>query len=160
MSHSVDHAEIKLGQLLTIGMAVLAIYTGSTQWLIALGVIFLISGTYRPLSPFVMLYKIIGPLKLIKSDYRLDNIQPHKFGQLIGALTVLIAVLLIENNLAIAGWGVSWVLIGLTAISFAGWCIGCFMYYQLNRLGLGGFFKHKPTDDSVLPGQRPTKKVS
>ncbi|HFC92276.1 MAG TPA: DUF4395 domain-containing protein, partial [Leucothrix mucor] len=106
-----------------------------------------------------LLYRwIIKPLKIIKSDYRLDNIQPHKFGQLIGAITVVLALVLIQFGYTTAGWIIVGVLIALTAISYAGWCVGCYMYYQLNRLGLGGFFKHSPTDKTVIIGARPRKK--
>jgi len=106
----------------------------------------------------VLVYRyLVKPLRLMKSDYRLDNIQPHSFGQLIGALTVAIAVALLMLGHDVAGWLVVWVLIGLTLVSYKGWCIGCFMYYQLNRFGLGGFFRHAPTDTDVFPGQRPGK---
>ena len=156
MASYVDHAEIKMGQLLTIGISGVALGMQDTLPLMLLGVVFLLSGSVRSVSPFSLLYQwVVSPLQLMKSDYRLDNIQPHKFGQLIGALTVVIAVGLIEYGYQTAGWIVVGVLIALTAISYAGWCIGCFMYYQLNRLGLRGFFKHAPKDKTVFPGMRP-----
>ncbi len=93
----------------------------------------------------------------MRSDYRLDNIQPHKFGQLVGVLTVVMALGLIETGYPIAGWVVVGILIALTAVSYAGWCIGCFLYYQLNRLGLGGFFRYAPKDKGVFPGMRPRR---
>lgn len=155
----VDHAEIKLGQILTMALSALAFVLSDPRWLIALGGIFLITALIRPLSPFVLLYRlVIRPLNVMHSDYRLDNIQPHSFGQLIGALTAAIAFVLIHQGFIIAGWTVVWILFGLTLVSYLGWCIGCFMYYQLNRLGLKGFFRHAPTDNSVVLGQRPKKK--
>lgn len=160
MSHHVDHAEIKLGQLLTIALASVALIS-QTHWpLVFLGITFLLSGTLRALSPFALIYRgFFQPLNIIQSDYRLDNIQPHKFGQLIGALTVLIALGLLQGGYGLAGWGVVAVLILLTVISYAGWCLGCFLYYQFNRLGLGGFFRHAPSDKRVFPGMRPRKKI-
>lgn len=155
----VDHAEIKLGQILTMALSLLAFSLSEPRWLIVLGGIFLITAFARPLSPFVLLYRhVVRPLNVMHSDYRLDNIQPHAFGQLIGALTVAIAVLLLQLGFNTAGWIVVWAMVGLTLVSYLGWCIGCFMYYQLNRLGLKGFFGHAPTDDSVVMGQRPRKK--
>ncbi len=156
MASYVDHAEIKMGQLLTIAISGVALGMQDTLPLMLLGIVFLLSGSIRSVSPFSLLYQwVVSPLHLMRSDYRLDNIQPHKFGQLIGALTVVIAVGLIEYGYQTAGWIVVGVLIALTAISYAGWCIGCFMYYQLNRLGLRGFFKHAPKDKTVFPGMRP-----
>lgn len=161
MSDYVDHAEIKMGQLLTITISAIALGLQETFPLILLGLVFLLSGSLRSLSPFNWLYRwVLRPLRLMRSDYRLDNIQPHKFGQLIGALTVVLAVGLIEAGYVKAGWGVVVVLILLTLVSYAGWCIGCFLYYQMNRLGMGGFFRHAPTDRSVFPGSRPSRDTS
>jgi len=158
MTDYVDHAEMKMGQLLTIVLSIAALLLQDILPMLLLGVVFFLSGTLRVMSPFTWLYHgVVRPLRLMRSDYRLDNIQPHKFGQLIGALTVVLAVGLVETGYATAGWGVVVVLVLLTAMSYAGWCIGCFLYYQINRLGLGGFFRHAPTDTSVFPGSRPRR---
>lgn len=158
MASQVDHAEIKMGQLLTMAIATTALALQDFRPLLALGIIFFLSGMIRTISPFNLLYRyLISPLGIMSSDYRLDNIQAHKFGQLIGVLTIAIALGLILAGYPIAGWATVTILIILTAVSYAGWCIGCFMYYQLNRIGLGGFFKHAPTDKSVVAGQRPEK---
>ena len=157
----VDHAEIKMGQILTMAISATALVLQKPMLLAALGVIFLLSGTVRPLSPFSWLYRgVIRPSGIIKSDYRLDNIQSHKFGQLIGALTVVAALSLIQAGYEVAGWAVVVVLIALTLVSYAGWCIGCYLYYQLNRAGLRGFFKYTPTDKSVGLGMRPGRNQS
>ena len=158
MTTQVDHAEIKLGQILTMLLAVLAFVTKQPAYLIALGAVFLVTGFYRPLSPFVLIYRlIVRPLGIMRSDYRLDNIQPHAFGQIIGALTVLIAVALLYRGYGTAAWIVVCILFGLTLISYLGWCIGCFFYYQLNRFGLKCLLRHAQTDKSVPLGQRPRK---
>ncbi|MDH5426400.1 MAG: DUF4395 domain-containing protein [Gammaproteobacteria bacterium] len=155
----VDHAEIKMGQVLTIIISTIALLLQDPLPLMLLGVVFLLSGTVRVLSPFSMFYRwLIQPVGIMTSDYRLDNIQPHKFGQLVGALTIAISLMFMQLGYPMTGWGIVVVLIILTVISYAGWCIGCFMYYQLNRIGLGGFFKHAPTDKSKIMGMRPGKK--
>jgi len=154
----VDHAEIKTGQILTIAMAGAALFLQDPRLLMVLGVIFLFSGTVRQLSPFSWLYRgVVLPLGLLRSDYRLDNIQPHKFGQLVGAFTVLLALGLFYLGYPFATWAVVAALILLTLVSFLGWCIGCFLYYQLNRLGIRGFFRHKPVDSKIFPGRRPPR---
>jgi Domain of unknown function (DUF4395) len=159
MAGQVDHAEIKLGQIITMMMSVMAFTFSEPKWLIALGGVFLVTGLFRPLSPFVFIYRYaVKPLGIMHSDYRLDNIQPHAFGQIVGAATVSIAIALLYMGHSTAGWLIVWILVGLTLVSYLGWCIGCFMYYQLNRLGIKGFFRHTPTDRSVKLGQRPRKK--
>lgn len=158
MPMQVDHAEIKTGQLMTMAIAIVAFVTKDPAWLFVLALFFLVTALYRPASPFVLGYRLfVKPLGLMKSDYRLDNIQPHAFGQLLGALTVAIGLGLLYLGYATAAWIVLWILIGLTLVSWLGWCIGCFLYYQLNRFGLRGFFRHAPTDRSVFVGQRPRK---
>ncbi|HAN56390.1 MAG TPA: hypothetical protein DCQ77_09490 [Betaproteobacteria bacterium] len=158
MSMQVDHAEIKLGQIFTMLLSVAAFVFAKPAYLIVLGGIFLVTAVYRPLSPFVLIYRYaVKPLGLMRSDYRLDNIQPHAFGQFIGAITVMLALALFYMGYYTVGWTIVWVLFALTLISYLGWCVGCFLYYQLYRLGLQGFFRHAPTDSSVRLGQRPRK---
>lgn len=156
MTRHVDHAEIKTGQLLTLLMSAGAFFLHDPRWLIALGLIFLITALARPLSPFVWTYRyLVAPLRLMRSDYRLDNIQAHSFGQFVGAATVGVILALFYGGFEMAAWAVVGVLFGLTLISYLGWCLGCFLYYQLNRLGLKGFFRHAPMDRSVILGGRP-----
>ncbi|HWR75961.1 MAG TPA: DUF4395 family protein [Thiobacillus sp.] len=100
---------------------------------------------------------VVKPLGLMRSDYRLDNIQAHAFGQFIGVIKVMLAQALLNMGYRPAGWAIVWVLFSLTLISYLGWCVGCFLYYQLYRLGLQGFFSHAPTDSAVRLGLRPGK---
>ncbi|MDH5447304.1 MAG: DUF4395 domain-containing protein [Gammaproteobacteria bacterium] len=160
MSNYVDHAEIKLGQLIAIAISVYALLWQDVQSLYVLMLLFLLGGTIRQISPVSLVYRgVVSPLNIMRSDYRLDNIQPHKFGQLVGVLTVALALALIELEYSQVGWLIVGVLILLTLVSYIGWCIGCFMYYQLNRLGLRGFFRHTPTDKTVPVGSRPSKQA-
>lgn len=150
-----------MGQILTIIISATALALQNQALLMVLAGIFLLSGTIRTISPFSLLYRwVINPMGIIKSDYRLDNIQPHKFGQLVGVMTIVLALALMQLGYGYAGWFVVAILTALTSISYAGWCIGCFMYYQLNRLGLGGFFKYAPTDKTVFTGSRPGKNIA
>ncbi|MDH5633924.1 MAG: DUF4395 domain-containing protein [Gammaproteobacteria bacterium] len=158
MAKPLDHAEIKTGQLITMFMCLVAGLQQDMRWLVVLGAIFLVTGLYRPMSPFVWAYRwLVQPLGLMKSDYRIDNIQPHSFGQLIGALTAAIILGVYYLGYGQVAWALVLVLFGLTLVSYLGWCIGCFLYYQLHRLGLRGFFGHEPTDKTVFPGQRPRR---
>jgi hypothetical protein len=158
MATQVDHAEIKLGQILTMLIATAGLVLRDPLWLVALGGIFLLTVLYRPVSPFVATYRLlVRPLGIMRSDYRLDNIEAHAFGQAVGAVTVALALALLYSGYAVVGWMIVAILIGLTLVSYLGWCIGCFLYYQLNRLGLRGFFARAPTDKSIFPGRRPRK---
>ena len=155
---TVDHSAIKTGQLLSIAMLITALVLNRWELVGVLAVIFLITALINPLGPFVLVYRLLlKPIGAVELDMRIDNLQPHLFGQAVGAASAAIAAFALYAGYAYAGWILVFVLIVLTVISFKGWCIGCFLYYQLNRMGLRGFFAHKPTDKGMILGARPRK---
>ncbi len=158
VENHVDHSAIKTGQLLAIATLLAAFLLGRWEPIAVLAGIFLITGLVYPLGPFVLVYRLLlKPLGIVKPDLRRDNIQSHQFGQAVGAASAALAALAVASGYSYTGGSLTWLLIVLTAISYQGWCIGCFLYYQLNRLGLRGFFAHKPSDPSVTPGTRPRR---
>lgn len=155
---TVDHAAIKTGQLLSIALLFAAFILGRWEPVAVLAAIFLVTAVIYPLGPFVLVYRLLlKPLSIVKPDMRVDHLQPHLFGQAVGAASAAIAALTLYAGYGTAGWSLVWILIALTAISYKGWCIGCFLYYQLNRMGLRGFFSREPADKKAVPGARPRK---
>jgi hypothetical protein len=160
MSHprTVDHAAIKTGQILAIATLTGAFVLDLWEPVAVLAGIFLATAVLFEWGPFSLVYRFfLKPFGLVEPDLRADNVQPHRFGQAVGAVSAALAAASLYFNYTTLGWILVWVLIALTGISFMGWCIGCFIYYQFNRLGLGGFFGHKPTDSRVILGARPRK---
>ena len=52
------------------------------------------------------------------------------------------------------GWGLVWLVAALAALNaFGGFCVGCAVYYWLNRLQIPGFRKAPPA--GTFPGMRP-----
>lgn len=154
----VDHSAIKLGQLLAVAVLIAAYVLDRWEPVAVLAGIFLITSVFFEWGPFALLYRfLLKPLGWVKPDLRADNLQPHRFGQAVGAVSAALAALALYFNYATLGWVLVWVLIALTGISFMGWCIGCFIYYQINRFGLGGFFGQTPTDKQVVLGARPRR---
>lgn len=160
MSHprTVDHAAIKTGQILAIATLTGAFVLDLWEPVAVLAGIFLITAVLFEWGPFSLVYHLfLKPLGLVEPDLRTDNAQPHRFGQAVGSVSAVLAAAALYFNYTTLGWILVWVLIALTGISFMGWCIGCFIYYQFNRFGLGGFFGHKPTDSQVILGARPRR---
>lgn len=160
MSHprTVDHAAIKTGQILAIATLTGAFVLDLWEPVAVLAGIFLITAVLFEWGPFSLVYRLfLKPLGLVEPDLRADNAQPHRFGQAVGAVSAALAAAALYFNYTTLGWILVWILIALTGISFMGWCIGCFIYYQFNRLGLGGFFGHKPMDSRVILGARPRR---
>jgi len=156
----VDHSAIKTGQLLAIATLVAAYVTN--QWLpvALLAGVFLITSIFFDWGPFTLVYRVLlKPVGLVKPDLRADNAQPHRFGQAVGAISAALAAAALYFGYVTVGWVLVWVLIALTVISYMGWCIGCFIYYQLNRMGVKGFFDRAPTDGKVVLGARPRRTI-
>jgi hypothetical protein len=69
-----------------------------------------------------------------------DHHEPHRFAQGVGGVLALTATVLLLLGQAAVGWGLAWFHIVLAALNlFAGFCLGCFVYYRMNQLGVPGF---------------------
>ncbi|MBE2269710.1 MAG: DUF4395 family protein, partial [Anaerolinea sp.] len=69
-----------------------------------------------------------------------DNPEPHRFAMLVGAIFNAVATLALLLDAAALGWVLVWVVIVLANLNFwLNFCLGCWMYYQFNRLGIPGF---------------------
>ncbi|HEY0720181.1 MAG TPA: DUF4395 domain-containing protein [Gammaproteobacteria bacterium] len=159
-SRYVDHSAIKTGQLLAIATLVVAYVFNRWEPVAALALVFLITSLAFEWGPFALVYRLLlKPLGVVRPDLRTDNTQPHRFGQAVGAVSAALAAAALYFGYVTLGWVLVWVLIALTAVSYLGWCIGCFIYYQMNRLGVRGFFGHAPTDSQVVLGARPRRNM-
>lgn len=157
---TIDHSAIRTGQVLAIATLLAAFVLDRWEPIAALAGMFLATGVFFEWGPFALVYRLLlKPLGLVSPDLRTDNVQPHRFGQAVGAISAALAAAALYFNYTMLGWILVWVLIALTGVSLSGWCIGCFLYYQLNRLGLRGFFGHKPTDSGVVLGARPRRAI-
>ena len=102
----------------------------------------LVAGSIDPrLALFKATYKhVLRPLKLMNPDTIDDVPAPHEFAQLLGGIVLGVGVIFIFSGTRILGWALSWVVVLLAATNlFLGFCAGCFVYYQLGRIGIRGF---------------------
>jgi len=101
----------------------------------------MVLGTAIPrLSLFKQIYRwILKPAGLVKADVMVDNREPHRFAQGFGALVLTSAIVFLLFG-GLLGWILVWLVILLAGLNlFLGFCAGCFLYYQLNRLNVPGF---------------------
>lgn len=153
----VDQNELRTHQILVMTVLLIGFITDRWELVAFQAIIFLFTLLLPAISPYVLAYKVVlKPLGLIKPDLRIDVPQAHRFAMSIGFLVTGGASYLIYSGNTILGWSLVWLVLVLGAIAFAGWCAGCFSYYMLNRLGLGGFFKHGSINGN-FPGARPGK---
>ena len=153
----VDQNEIRTHQVLIATGLLIGFITDRWEWVVVQTAVFLITVMLPNLGPYVLVYKgVLKPLGLLKPDLRTDVPQAHRFAMSIGFLVTGYASYLLYSGHTTLGWGFVWLVIILGMVALAGWCAGCFTYYMLNRIGLGGFFKYASIS-GIFPGARPGK---
>ena len=140
-ARKVDQSALRVNQAFIIGVSLLAFILNQV-WLAAfVGVVMLLGTAVPALSLFKRVYQhLLRPAGLVKPDVITDNPEPHRFAQGFGGGVIALAVVALLAGQAVLGWGLVWLVIALAALNlFLGFCAGCFVYYQLNKLGLPGF---------------------
>lgn len=141
MARKVDQSALKVNQAFIITLLGLA-FMLNFVWLAAfVGGVMLLGTAVPTLALFKRIYRhLLRPVGLVGSRVIPDNPEPHRFAQGFGGVVVGLAVLALLAEATFLGWALVWVVIGLAALNlFLGFCAGCFVYYQLNRLGVPGF---------------------
>jgi hypothetical protein len=137
----VDHSALRVNQTLIITFLVLAFVLDSPL-LVGFVAAVMLAGTAAPqLALFQQLYRrVLKPAGLVKPHVIEDNPEPHRFAQGMGGAFVALGWLALMAGQPVLGWALVWLVVGLAAANlFLGFCAGCFVYYQLNRLGAPGF---------------------
>ena len=137
----VDHSALRTNQAFIIGLLLIGFVT-DVKALVAFVAAVMLIGTFLPkVSLFKAVYVyFLKPRGLVKPDVKIDNPEPHLFAQGVGGAFLTAATLAFLANAATVGWALTWIVIALAALNlFAGICVGCLMYYWLNRLGVPGF---------------------
>lgn len=137
----VDHSALKVNQTLIIALLALA-FVFNSVWLVVFVAAVMLIGTIVPeLALFKRIYRhILRPARLVKPNVIIDNPEPHRFAQGFGGVVLLIAIAALFAGASVAGWALVVLVIVLAALNlFLGFCAGCFVYYQLNKLGVPGF---------------------
>jgi hypothetical protein len=90
-------------------------------------------------NPYRFLYqRLVVPLGLLKPRIVEDDPAPHRFAQGVGAVFLLAASgALFLTHALVLGWALDLIVFVLAGINLTiGFCVGCFVYYQLGRVGL------------------------
>jgi len=138
----VDHMALKVNQACIITLLIAA-YITNTPWLVAFVAAVMLIGTIWPQAAlFKAVYTyVLEPAGVLKPRVTPDNPEPHLFAQGLGGVFLALSSLaLLGLNQPVIGWALAWLVVGLAALNlFLGFCAGCFIYYQLNRLHVPGF---------------------
>ncbi|GAB4485873.1 MAG: DUF4395 domain-containing protein [Anaerolineales bacterium] len=155
----IDHSAMTVNQVIVIALNILA-FVLNLPWLAALVAAVMLLGTLLGRPGFGFIYQaLLKPTGWVRPHVLLDNPEPHRFAQGLGGVFMLGGALALFSELGVLGWGLVWMVAALAALNaFGGFCVGCFVYYWLTRLGIPGFSKNPPT--GTFPGMRPKGAVS
>src|SRR5437879_1340826 len=139
---TVDHSALKVNQPGT-GATGLVAFIGTYFYrpllvLTPLLAIVLLLATFAPqLALFKQFYfKVLKPRGIVKPRPVQDRPEPHNFAQGLGGVFLAVASILLIP-LPVAGLALSLLVAVLAFVNLAfGYCLGCQIFYQLERRGL------------------------
>lgn len=134
----VDHTAIRFNQASIIALNILAWLLNAPLLVGFVALVLLVGTLWPPASLFKQIYlRLCKPLGLLRPDPQPDSPQPHLFAQGIGALFLLGASAAFLAGLPLLGWILTAIVVILAAVNLVfGFCLGCFVYYQLARRGI------------------------
>lgn len=138
MVSKVDQNAIKFNQVST-ALVSLGAFIG--DWPLLAGVLGLILavGTARPSwALFRFLYQRVAlPLGLLRPHVLDDDPTPHRFAQGVGAAVLILGCAALLAGADAAGWTLVVLVAVLALVNVVfDFCAGCFVYYQLRRVGV------------------------
>ncbi len=150
----VDHSRLKSHQIIIVALNVLA-FISNLPILAAFVALVMGIGTVLKVPGFGFVYNyVLKPRGWMKPDVLNDNPEPHRFAQFLGFLFMTAGSISLFLGANILGWSLVWLVVALAALNaFGGFCVGCAVYYWLNRLHLPGFSKQPP--EGTFPGMKP-----
>ena len=137
----VDHIGLKTGQAITILLLLAAFVLDSWVLVAIVAIAQLLGGLGLPYAPYRLIYQtVVRPSGIVKPNIIQDNPEPHRFAMLVGAIFNGAATIALLAGVSVLGWALVWIVIALANLNFwLNFCLGCWMYYQFNRLGIPGF---------------------
>lgn len=138
----VDLSALRTNQAFIISLLLMAFIIDSWALAAAVSLIMLLGTAVPRLSLFKQIYmRLLRPSGFIRPDVIVDNPEPHRFAQGFGGMVLVAAVPFLYAG-SVLGWLLLWSVILLAGLNlFLGFCAGCFLYYQLNRLNVPGFVR-------------------
>jgi hypothetical protein len=138
---NVDQTGLKTGQALTILLLIAAFVLDSWLLVAFVAIAQLFGALALPFAPYKLFYqKVLKPSGLVQPNVQPDNPEPHRFAMLVGALFNGVATLALLGGIPLLAWVLVGIVIVLANLNFwLNFCLGCWMYYQFNRLGIPGF---------------------
>ena len=137
----IDRNTLRTNQAFIVGFTVLAFVLGDDvgRWIVlGTGLVLAVGTIYRPLALFKQVHrKILLPGGLLGAAPEFEDPMPHEFAQAVGAVFLLGAAAALFGGATGLGWVLNWIVTALAFINLTvQFCAGCFVYFQLDRVGL------------------------
>ena len=141
--NKLDRSALKFNQGSIVVLTAIA-FLFNLPWLIAFTAVVMLAGTIFPKTGlFKLIYKYIAkPLGIIKPDIVEEDNSPHQFAQGLGGVFLAVSFIALTVKLFVLGWVLALIVLALAFINLTvSFCLGCYIYFQLNKFGL---FHSKP----------------
>ncbi|MCL4505077.1 MAG: DUF4395 domain-containing protein [Chloroflexi bacterium] len=135
-----DRTALRFNQALIITFLVAGFILNLPIFVLFVAAVMAIGTAVPQAALFQRIYSdVLRPAKLLKPDLHTEDATPHRFAQGMGAGVLILALIAFLASSAALGWALSIVVIVLAGINLVfGFCAGCFVYFQLQRLGIIG----------------------
>lgn len=134
----VDHNAIKFNQV-SLTIITIVAFLADAPWLAGVLALVLAASTAWPQwGLFRLIYQRVAlPLGLLRPNLREDEQAPHRFSQGVGAAFLALSWITLQADAAVLGWVLDLLVAVLAMVNVVfDFCAGCFVYYQLRRVGL------------------------
>jgi hypothetical protein len=139
--YRVDRNTLRTNQFFIVAFSVGAFVAGVGigQWLVLFTGLVMALGTIHPaFALFKQVHqRILKPAGILKADIHTEDPMPHQFAQGMGSVFLLAAFAALFTGAITAGWVLTWMVAALAFVNLTvQFCAGCFVYFQLDRIGL------------------------
>ena len=138
--YRVDRNTLRTNQAFIVGLTILAFVLGAPGvWLVLFtGLVMALGTVWEPLALFKQVHRrILKPAGLLGPNVHPEDPMPHQFAQAVGAIFLLAATAALLADATAIGWTLNLIVTALAFINLTvQFCVGCFMYFQLDRIGL------------------------
>jgi hypothetical protein len=135
-----DRSAVRVNQALIIAFLVLGFILNQPLFVAFVAAVMTIGTAFPAAALFQRIYRdLLRPAKLIHPDVHSEDPAPHRFAQGMGAGVLIVSLIAFLAGSTGLGWALGILVIVLAGINlFFGFCAGCFVYFQLQRLGVIG----------------------
>lgn len=138
MAQRVDQTSLRFNQASIITLLLVA-FLFDQPWLVAfVGAVMLVGTVWPGAGLFKLVYaRLLKPRGLLKPQVIQDDPQPHLFAQGVGGLFLLGSLVALLAGAVAVGWALALIVVALASVNlFLGFCVGCFIHFQLARRGI------------------------